>query len=462
MVEISTVDSSLTPCDCSGWRCQPNALNFKDFISCKKVPPHFKKPMCLVEDAEECNLQPFGSRRWRRKKGFSTASHLQREQNTSLLCSSVHHKTNVNRKVLKITKQFWFKDALSSTLSFLLWILRKEKRIPHISPPRVRHFCSDCCFFVGAVKTASVKNILIDSADGSQPPVSEGPAYVGPRGWSGRSVSRADSFCRGCDVTTALVCIASTDAHWGAERLGRGRRGWFMSTFNMFQRSFLSTFVTVPPTPAAADCRAFKLDIIHLSLSLCVHEKRGSTKPELNRGPLRSKTPQTLNWAEDSVMQIFCDAEAKALMRSLQVFFLPVCVCVCVCRPPRPKTESVEGRRNQGDDRCGRASPRCIELARIDPAFTLQINMFKPSQVDFLPSNTWLCCESSGRKLLERKSRSCWTFELLASWKMEQPCLMTFWWNKHGDFKMQTTKKIPARALLQHEGGEVEEVKVRR
>lgn len=114
-----------------------------------------------------------------------------------------------------------------------------------------------------------------------------------------------------------------------------------------------------------------------------------------------------------------------------------------MCRPPRPKTESVEGRRNQGDDRCGRASPRCIELARIDPAFTLQINMFKPSQVDFLPSNTWLCCESSGRKLLERKSRSCWTFELLASWKMEQPGLMTFWWNKHGDFKMQTTKKSP-------------------
>lgn len=135
MVVISTVDSSLTPCDCSGWRCQPNALNFKDFISCKKLPPHFKKPMCLLEDAEECNLQPFGSRRWRRKKGFSTASHLQHEQNASLLCSSVHHKTNVNRKVLKITKQFWFKDALSSTLSFLLWILRKEKRIPHISPP---------------------------------------------------------------------------------------------------------------------------------------------------------------------------------------------------------------------------------------------------------------------------------------------------------------------------------------
>lgn len=299
----------------------------------QKSSTSFWKPMCLLEDAEECNLQPFGSRRWRRKKGFSTASHLQHEQNTSLLCSSVHHKTNVNRKVLKITKHFWFKDALSSTLSFLLWILRKEKRIPHISPPRVRHFCGDCCFFVGAVKTASVKNILIDSADGSQPPVSEGPAYVGPRGWSGRSVRRADSFCRGCDVTTALVCIESTDAHWGAERLGRGRRGWFMSTFNMFQRSFLSTFVTVPPTPAAADCRAFKLDIIHLSLSLCVHEKRGSTKPELNRGPLRSKTPQTLNWAEDSVMQIFCDAEAKALMRSLQVFFLPVCVCVCVSSP---------------------------------------------------------------------------------------------------------------------------------
>lgn len=33
------------------------------------------------------------------------------------------------------TEKFWFKDALSSTLSFLLWILRKEKRIPHISPP---------------------------------------------------------------------------------------------------------------------------------------------------------------------------------------------------------------------------------------------------------------------------------------------------------------------------------------
>lgn len=128
MVVISTVDSSLTPCDCSGWRCQPNALNFKDFISCKKVPPHFENQCVSSRMPRSAICSLLGVADGEEKRAFQQPL-IFSVNKIQVCCAPVFTTKQMS------TEKFWFKDALSSTLSFLLWILRKEKRIPHISPP---------------------------------------------------------------------------------------------------------------------------------------------------------------------------------------------------------------------------------------------------------------------------------------------------------------------------------------
>lgn len=150
------------------------------------------------------------------------------------------------------------------------------------------------------------KSFLIDSADESE------RLSVGLCGWS------ACLFCHtGRLVVQGWPChhesTHTSHTHSGAEGLDEGL-GWFVNTFNMFQIVFLSKFLTAESiSPGTiSDCGAFKLARrIYSSFALCSWE-RWVPNQNLTIGALWSeKKPQTLNWAEDSVMQIFCDAEVK-------------------------------------------------------------------------------------------------------------------------------------------------------
>lgn len=132
-------------------------------------------------------------------------------------------------------------------------------------------------------------------------------------------------------------------------------------------------------------------------------------------------------------MQIFCDAEAKPLMRSLQgfFFFLP---CPSVCRPPRPKTESEESADVAEHPLLHRAWPDRSDIHAQNQY--VQAVTGRLLTVEYLIMLRVEREETPGKKKIPQLLNF-WTSRIMkngTAWSHD------IWWNKHGVFKMQTTK----------------------
>lgn len=134
-------------------------------------------------------------------------------KNTSLLCPSVYHKTNVDRKFWNY-KAAWFKDTLNFALSLLQNRCESFRGQKNATISRVGHFCGEATSLFLQLNSYN-KNLLIDSADGSQRlGLQYQKAHLCRSVWvvrlfchTGRLVLQRRPCHHGC------VCIESTHTH---------------------------------------------------------------------------------------------------------------------------------------------------------------------------------------------------------------------------------------------------------
>lgn len=340
------------------------------------------------------------------------------------MCSSVYHKTNVNRKFWNY-KAVWFKDTLNFTLSFLQNRFESLKNAP-IS--HVRHFCGDATSLFVQLNSLN-KNFLIDSADGSQRlSLQYQRARLRRPVWVVRPLCHTGLFRRGDDVITAAS--ASSPSHTSRALGGlkvRMRVGGDLWTLSICSREVF--FLSFSPT-TISDWSAFKLAIHIIHLSLCVHEKEEHQTRNLTTGRFGR------NAADFKLSRRFCYANilwwwSEALMRSLRGFALPGSLS-----SPRLKTEGWRNREikttaDVAEHPCRRVG--CIEHDWIDWVFPLK-SIFSSCHresgycriFDYVVVTWW----APGKD-----SSSCWTFKL-----SECPENGTAWshdilWNEHSVLK---------------------------
>ena len=136
-------------------------------------------------------------------------------------------------------------------------------------------------------------------------------------------------------------------------------------------------------------------------------------------------------------MQIFCDAEAKPLMRSLQGFFFFFCLARLCVSSPEAKNR-VGGIRATADV----AEHPLLHRAWPDRSDIHAQNQYVQAVTGRLLTVEYLIMlrvereETPGKKKIPQLLNF-WTSRIMkngTAWSHD------IWWNKHGVFKMQTTK----------------------
>jgi len=211
--------------------------------------------------------------------------------------SSVHHQRNVNRQIVFVTtKQLHFNFAVIF-FAELLWI-RQQQTSPPPTPtafPKLDISSSDATsLFVASVW---IPSLVEQTGSQRQRARLSGPVWVVRLlRQTGRLVLQGRRCHRGC------ICTEFSLTH---------TQKCSIFVFSSTERSIRPATV--------GDRGAFKLAIPILHLSFM--SKRSNQTRAWPRGTLGAEAPQTSNWVDNSVMQIFCDAEVRLNEKPLGLCF---------------------------------------------------------------------------------------------------------------------------------------------